>query len=166
MLKLMRLLISLGLVLTITRTALAQEPVTPQESDPFWQALYWNNMTLSGTPVLQRSESNLDHDWGTGSPGASVPVDGFSARWVRYIDVSAGTYRFTATSDDGIRVHVDGELIIDEWSDHPAKTVSAEKQLNAGYHLVVVEYYENGGLAVAGLAWAPASASINNRRGE
>ena len=166
MFKLMRVIIGLGLFLTVTHATLAQEPVVPEETDPFWQASYWSNMTLSGTPVLQHSESILDHDWGTGSPHPGIPADGFSARWTRYIDVSAGTYRFTATSDDGIRVYVDGELIISDWSDHPAKTVSVEKQLNAGYHLVVVEYYENGGLAVAKLSWAPASAPIANWRGE
>jgi hypothetical protein len=144
----------------------AQEPVTPQHSAPNWQAAYWNNTSLSGTPVLQRSETSLNYDWGAGSPHPDVAADGFSARWTRYVDLSAGTYRFTSVSDDGIRVYVDNDLIIDEWYDHPAKTVSVEKHLAAGHHWIVVEYYENGGFATAKLSWGPASAPIQNWRGE
>ena len=71
----------------VSGTALAQGPIKPGHSDPEWQASYWNNMTLSGPPALQRGEANLDHDWGSGSPHANVPADRFSARWKRYIDV-------------------------------------------------------------------------------
>jgi hypothetical protein len=144
--------------------AWAQGP-SVQHSDPFWQATYWNNTTLSGSPVLERSESSLDYSWGTGSPGPGVYADGFSARWMRYLELAAGTYRFTATSDDGMRVYVDGSLLINEWYDHSARTVSADRALGAGHHLVVVEYYENAVDAVARLSWAPV-ATINNWRGE
>jgi hypothetical protein len=142
----------------------AQGP-SVQRSDPFWQAAYWNNTSLSGSPVLERSESTLDYSWGTGSPGPGVYADRFSARWTRYLELAAGTYRFTATSDDGMRIYVDGSLLINEWSDHSAKTVSADKALSAGHHLVVVEFYENTGDAVARLVWAPVM-TISNWRGE
>jgi len=165
MFKAIRFLIGLGVVLVLTGTAQAQGPVGPLHSDVAWQAAYWNNMTLSGPPVLQRSEANLDYDWGTGSPDPSVNPDGFSARWTRYLDIS-GMYRFTATSDDGMRVWVDGDLIINEWYDHPAKTVSADKNLGSGHHLVVVEFYENTGGAIARVSWAPAPVPIYNWRGE
>jgi len=108
------------------------------------------------------AETSLDHNWGSGGPAGLT--DGFSARWTRYLDL-AGTYRFTATSDDGIRVYVDGISIINEWYDHAAKTVSVDRVLSAGHHLVVVEYYENTGDAVARLSWAPVT-TITNWRGE
>jgi hypothetical protein len=165
MLKRISLLV-LALTLALTGTVLAQEPVLPHDSDPSWRATYWNNTTLGGPPALQQDESELNHDWGSGSPHSSVNADGFSARWTRYIYVGAGTYRFTSVSDDGIRVWVDNDLLIDEWYDHPAKTVSADKSLSAGHHWVVVEFYENQGLAVARLRWEPASTPINNWRGE
>jgi len=166
MLKLARIFIVLVTVFMMADTALAQGPPSPQHSDPVWQASYWNNTSLSGTPALKRSETNLDHDWDRGSPHPDVVSDGFSARWTRYLDTQAGDYCFTATSDDGIRVYVDNALIIDEWNDHAAKTVSAVKRLDAGHHWVVVEYYENGGDAVARLSWGPAQAQILNWRGE
>jgi hypothetical protein len=94
-------------LITGANPAWAQGPVGPQHSDPTWQAAYWNNPTLFGTPVVQRAEANLDYDWGAGSPDSVLPPDGFSARWSRYLELQAGTYRFTATSDDGIRVYFD-----------------------------------------------------------
>jgi len=156
---------SLVAMLLFSGPALAQGPNQPQHSDPTWQASYWNNMNLVGDPILQRSEEQLDYDWGFGSPGPAVVADGFSARWTRYLDLAAGTYRFTATSDDGIRVLVDGSPIIAEWYDHGAKTVSVDKALSAGHHWVQVEYYEHEGVAVARVSWAPVT-PITNWRGE
>lgn len=154
-------LIGLIIALTTTGTVVAQEPVTPQMADPTWEAFYWNNMTLSGPPDLQREEAAIDHDWGTGAP-PNIQNNRFSARWTRYIDVSAGVYRFTATSDDGIRVWIDDELIIDAWYDHPAQTFTVEKSLSAGLHWVVVEYYENGGFAETSVSWIPLSTATRN----
>jgi len=165
MLKQVFLFASLITALATIGSALAQGP-GPQDTSPTWQASYWNNMTLSGAPVLVRSEADLNHDWGSGSPDPSVRSDGFSARWTRYIDVAPGSYRFTATSDDGIRVWVDGMLIINEWSDHPPKTVNADRYLDTGHHLVAVEFYENAGGAVANVSWAPKPINITNWRGE
>ncbi|MGQ9586738.1 MAG: PA14 domain-containing protein [Anaerolineae bacterium] len=160
------LAIALVLALAGTSTVWAEGPITPQHSDPYWQAWYWNNTTLSGLPALQRSEANLDYDWGYGSPDPAISPDRFSARWTRYIEVPPGTYRFTATSDDGIRVWVDGALLINEWYDHAPKTVSADRALGAGHHLILVEFYENTGGAVARLSWALATPTITYWRGE
>ncbi|MBN1487703.1 MAG: hypothetical protein JW981_08685 [Anaerolineae bacterium] len=147
------LLLSLIMVLTSVAPVLAQGPITPYHTDPTWHVQYWNNTSLTGTPVLDRTEENINYDWGYGSPHSSVPTDNFSARWAKYIDVTAGTYRFVATSDDGVRVWVDNELIIDRWYDHAVETHTADKYLSAGHHWVVVEYYENGGLAVMQFQW-------------
>jgi hypothetical protein len=156
------ILITLILALAMVSPVLAQE----EDTDPYWQASYWNNTSLSGTPVLQRQEASLDHDWGTGSPDPSVSSDGFSARWTKYISVADGTYRFTATSDDGIRVWVDSALIIDQWNDHATSTFTADKHLTTGHHWVQVEFYENLGYAAAKLSWAPSTPSIGDWRGE
>ena len=158
------LLLAFLFVFMTVGTALAQGPA-PQHTDPVWQVSYWNNKTLSGTPVVQTTEANLDWNWGQGSP-ANVPADNFSARWSKYIDVAAGSYRFTATADDGIRVYVDNSLVINQWSDHPATTYTADINLAAGHHLITVEYYENSGLAVAKLVWASTPAPIFNWQGE
>lgn len=146
--------------------AVAQGP-GPQHTDPVWQAAYWNNADLAGSPVLWRAEANIDHNWGTGSPAPEINADHFSARWTRYIDVtSTTTFRFTATSDDGVRVWLDGALIINEWYDHPAKTVSVDKTLGPGHHLLIVEYYERTGEALVRFSWEVAPPTITNWRGE
>ncbi len=147
-------------------TAQAQGTVTPRHTDPFWVASYWNNTTLSGTPVLVQEERNLAYEWGTGSPHPSVNSDNFSARWARYIDVTPGEYTFIAVSDDGIRVRVDGDLVIDAWSDHSATRFTGTKSLSAGHHLVEVEYYEKSGLAVANVSWQAGPPPITNWKGE
>jgi hypothetical protein len=155
-------LILLGLVAPVT----AQGPILPQHSDPAWQAQYWNNQGLSGSPVLERQDANIDFDWGTGSPGSGVAADHFSARWTRYIDVTPGTYNFSVTSDDGVRVWIDEVLLLDRWYDHAAQTFTFTKYLGPGHHLVRVEYYENGGFAVAKLSWTRAEGDTGNWRAE
>ena len=158
------------LVLTLASPVFAQGPVTPQHSDPTWEVSYWNNTALSGTPVLQRTEANIDHDWSTGSPEpGTVNADHFSARWTRYIDVTPGTYTFTATSDDGIRVWVDGDLILDQWHVHPPQTFTTETTLGSGHHQIKVEYFEQTGLAVAKVQWSlkgQAPPAITDWKGE
>jgi hypothetical protein len=166
MFKQLSLFFVLVVALLLAGPAVAQGPA-PQHSDAHWQASYWNNTSLSGNPVLQRSEAAVDYDWGAGSPAPGVVNhDQFSARWTRYVDVPAGTYRFTATGDDGIRVFVDGVLVLNDWSDHAARTVTADRALAAGHRLIVVEYYENGGDAVAKFSMAPLTSGITYWMGE
>ncbi len=165
MIKQLRLLIGPAVALLIVSTALAQESM-PEHTAPDWQVSYWNNTTLSGPSVLQRSETYLDHDWGGGSPAPGVNRDQFSARWTRYIDVPPGTYGFAVTADDGVRLWIDDELIIDQWKDQPATTYTAQKHLDAGHHLVRVEYYENLGFAVAKVSWTQAPQPIDAWRAE
>jgi len=149
-------LIVLGLFLVLTGPAGAQDPDL-QHSDPYWRVAYWNNMTMYGSPVFEGTDTNLDFDWGAGSPRPGVSADRFSARWTRYIDVPAGMYRFTATSDDGIRVTVDSAVIINAWYDQSVRTYTTNAYMEAGHHLITVEYYENMGHAVAKVSWAPVS---------
>jgi hypothetical protein len=64
-------------------------------------------------------------------------------RWTRDVYFSAGTYNFFVKHDDGVRVYVDGALVIDYWHDQPATTHSGTRTLSAGTHRVKVEYYEH-----------------------
>jgi hypothetical protein len=89
-------------------------------------------------------DADLNFDWGTGSPSAAVQSDNFSAKWDTTRNFStSGNYVITATADDGIRVWVDGQLMIDQWSDHAATTYTATVYLTAGNHSIHVEYYEH-----------------------
>ena len=156
MFKKLTLVFTLILTLFLPVSALAQGPINPQHSDPYWNVSYWNNMQLSGTPALVTAETDINHNWGIGSPYPEISADQFSARWVRYIDVTPGTYRFTVTSDDGVRLWIDDDLILDAWYDRAAETDYVDYYLSAGHHLVRMEYYENAGFAVAQLSWIKA----------
>ncbi|HXG77162.1 MAG TPA: PA14 domain-containing protein, partial [Gaiellaceae bacterium] len=124
-----------------------------------YEATYYPNISLAGSPVLTRCEPAVDHSWGTGSPAPVVPVDNFSARWVGSFDFAAGETTFSATADDGIRVFVDDVIVIDAWVDQSPTTYMATRTLSAGTHAVRVEYYERGGGAVAQLSWTTASSA-------
>jgi F5/8 type C domain/PA14 domain len=114
-------------------------------------ARYWSNQTLSGLPVLSRCEASINNDFGTGSP-PGVPADGFSARYEGRINFDAADYEFALTVDDGVRLWVDGDLVIDGWVNRAATTYRATRAMTAGVHNVRVEYYEASGQAVVRLA--------------
>jgi hypothetical protein len=124
------------------------------DSSPSWRGEYYNNVSLVGAPALVRDDASVNFDWGHGSPGTGVNSDQFSARWTSYTSFSAATYTFSVTTDDGARLWVDEQLIIDQWRDQGATTYSASKYLTAGYHSLRVEYYENTGTAVCKVWWS------------
>ncbi len=117
-----------------------------------FRGTYFSDKNLT-TQAFQRQDAAINFNWGTGSPGTGVGADNFSVRWEGDWSFSAGTYRFSTTSDDGSRVYVDGNLVVNHWSDHGATTLTGNISLTAGTHRVKVEYYEAGGDASANVSW-------------
>lgn len=163
----------LGVVALLGLFALWLMPGAPQASaaDDYWRARYFNNRNLSGDPVWVRDEEKIDNDWGGGSPNPPVVKDdNFSVRWTRTINLPGGNYRFFATMDDGMRVWIDDQLVIDSWTDSQVHTVTADRFLNGGDHSFRVEYFEAGGMAVAKFNWQQigggAPTTFNGWRGE
>lgn len=113
-----------------------------------WKGEYFANATLSGSPALTRDDAAISFDWGQGAPANGLPVDNFSARWMRTLSFSAGVYRFSLRSDDGVRFWIDGVLQIDEWHQSSGQTYTRDVQLGAGNHALRIEYYESGGGAL------------------
>ncbi|MEO5666245.1 MAG: PA14 domain-containing protein, partial [Nocardioides sp.] len=127
-------------------------------TDGGYAAEYFANRDLAGTPLLTRTDDTVDFNWGGGSPGDGVPVNNFSARWTKTLNVAeAGAYKFTVTSDDGVRLFVDGQPVIDKWVLQGATTHTATCQLSQGSHQVVLEYFEANGDAVARFSYEPTS---------
>jgi hypothetical protein len=122
-----------------------------------WRGDYFANGSLSGTPVMVRDDGNafLSFDWGSGSPGSScgLGADSFSVRWTRTASFASGTHRFSVTSDDGVRLYVDGALKLDKWFDQAPTAYTVDVALAAGNHTLSMEYYENAGGALAKLSW-------------
>ena len=117
-----------------------------------YRAQYFGGTSLAGSAVASTCESApLSHDWGSGGPAGLA--DSYSARWSGLFGFLDGPYTFTATADDGIRLWVDGDLLIDQWRDQAPSTFQATREMTAGRHAVKVEYYEKAGGAVAKVAW-------------
>jgi glucose/arabinose dehydrogenase/regulation of enolase protein 1 (concanavalin A-like superfamily) len=134
----------------------AARTITVTSNDPRGlEGRYFPTMTLSGTPVL-RMDATVDFDWGGGPPLAGIGADAFSVRWTGRVQPSvSGDYIFTTESDDGVRLRINGVLVINQWIDQgPTLWSSAPIPLIAGqFYDVEMEYYENGGGAVARLSW-------------
>ncbi len=136
-------------------STIVSTPPPPTITD--WQGEYFNNPSLSGTPAIVRNDANINFDWGAGAPDPAIPADYFSVRWTRTLNLSTGTWRFITTTDDGVRLWVDGSLAIDKWILQSATAYWVDIPLSAGNHTVKMEYFENSGNAVAKLTYAPVS---------
>ncbi len=132
------------------RVRLSWERVT-QFGD--WIGSYYAVRDLSGLPVFQRDDPEINFNWGAGSPRSDIPADNFSVRWTRRLKFNQpGRYRFRADSDDGVRMWVDGRLVIDGWRDGYS-THERVVNLTAGSHDLRVDYYERRGGALIQVAW-------------
>jgi hypothetical protein len=119
---------------------------------------YYDNIDFTNLKVT-RTDATVNFDWGGGSPDASIGPDTFSARWTGQVQAQfTETYTFYTDSDDGVRLWVNGQLLINNWTDHPPTENSATFSLVAGQKVdLKMEYYENGGGAVAKLLWSSPS---------
>jgi len=126
-------------------------------SYPDWQGEYWSNQNLSGSPIFVRNDGDINFHWGIGAPVAGFPDSNFSVRWSRWVTFVPGIYRFQARADDGIRVFVDNQLVLNEWhSSQGTQLYSIDLNLSDSHHLVV-EYHEQAGSALAEFWWEAVS---------
>jgi hypothetical protein len=117
-----------------------------------------SELEVGNTGELEAEVSGdvIDHDWGTGNAHPNMDDDWFSVRWTgKIMPRFSETYTFRAVSDDGIRLWIDGDLIIDHYTPHTAASRSGTVALTAyRQHTIKVEYFEQTGSAVARLFWS------------
>lgn len=108
---------------------------------------------------LERTDETVDFNWGGGSPDGIIPADNFSVRWTGKVESRfTETFTFRTVSDDGVRLWVNGVLLIDQWNDHAPTAHTGTIALVAGQQYdLVMEFFEGGGGAVAQLAWSSPS---------
>src|SRR5215471_6700815 len=106
--------------------------------------------------ALTRTDATVDFDWASGAPDPAVQADNFSVRWSGQIQAPVtGSFTFTTTSDDGVRLYVNGQLLVDNWTDHAVVQNSGTIALAAGTKYDIrMEFYDHGQLATARLSWA------------
>ncbi|HCO96480.1 MAG TPA: hypothetical protein DIU00_21495, partial [Phycisphaerales bacterium] len=131
---------------------------------------HWNDPSVGGTGnpgpvqpfttfVMTRTDPRIDFSWGGGEPDPAVGADQFSVRWTGEVEAAfTETYTFYTNSDDGARLWINGQQLIDAWIEQGTTEYSGEIDLVAGNtYSLVMEYYENGGGAVAQLRWSSPS---------
>ena len=140
---------------------------TPTPDRNAWRGEYFANRQLSGTPVLVRNDPSVNFNWGRTSPVFGFPADDFSVRWIRRLRFTDGLYRFHLVSDDGARFYVNGQRVLDQWSDGAAREITVDLHLRSGDHDLKVESYEHTGDARVELRWETLSgATYPDWRGE
>jgi hypothetical protein len=98
---------------------------------------------------MARCDANINFNWtGTSPAPGTINQYNFSARWSRVFYQNAGTYRVTATTDDGVRIWIDGVLIIDAWGIQSVRTFQSDVMIFSGNHTWTVEYFQAEGQSV------------------
>ncbi len=146
---------SLMLVLTLLPSALVRADFGTN-----WTAQYYDNKDLSGDPVQTDNGINgINFNWGSGKPISKVDSDKFSIRYTSTQTFGQGTYEFILSSDDGARIFIDGNLVLDRFVSRPLTTDRFQQTLSAGDHSLKVEYFENTDNASIQFQWFLVSAA-------
>jgi hypothetical protein len=118
------------------------------------KAEYFRGLEPAGVPVLTRIENAIEHNWG-GAEIAGGLSDQVSARWTTDLKAPfTEMYQLVTTTDDGVRLWLDGRRLINNWTNHGSTDDTASIRLVAGqYYRLEMEYYENAGSALAILSW-------------
>jgi hypothetical protein len=119
---------------------------------------YYDNENFTGA-TASRVDRSVNFDWGNGGPASGIGSDTFAARWTgQILAQSTQEYTFHTQSDDGVRLWVNGQKIIDNWTVHAAREDIGRMRLNAGQKYdLKLEYFDRGYGAVMRLYWSGAS---------
>ena len=140
-------------------STLAGEPVVTVPASALGNGLkaeYFNNTELRGPAATVRTDARIDFNWGRYKPTPELSENNFSVRWTgKLTPPESGKYTLGFTADDGARLYLDGQLLVEAWSNNPTKTATKEITLEAGrsYDLRM-EYFQNNREAVAKLVWS------------
>jgi beta-glucosidase len=136
--------------------------VTEPDGESGLKGEYFDNENLRGVPVLVRTDKHVHFDWGEGSFAPNQPVDHFSIRWTGYfVPQKSGDYKFFTSADDGVRLYIGDDTVIDDWQRHSQTVDSYARHLEAGQaYKIRLEYFEATGTALVGFGVTRAEASI------
>lgn len=128
-----------------------------QTSDgkPGLKAAYFDNLKLEGA-ARETTDAEINFNWLGSVPAPEVSAEQFSARWTgKLVAPESGDFTLAVAGDDGYRLFLDENCVIDNWRDHGVETRSAEVKLTAGHaYDLHLEFFQNGGDAVLRLLWS------------
>ncbi|NET91321.1 MAG: DUF4114 domain-containing protein [Kamptonema sp. SIO1D9] len=133
-------------------------PPPPPGNGTGLKAEYFDNLDLTN-PILTRTDNQINFDWSTDTPDPNIENDTWSVRWTGEIEaLYTEEYTFTSAADDGMRVWINNQLIIDNWDDgdegSSTRTKTGTINLVAGEKAdIKVEYYDRWWTANAQLYW-------------
>ncbi len=127
---------------------------TSRYASPIQRELF-NGIELRDRPVDARIVTSIAEDWSGKAPATGLTDRMYSARWTTTISApAADDYTFIVQSDDGARVYLDDEKILDCWGTHALETRSTTLRLKAGEtHRLRVDYFQHGGDAIVRFGW-------------
>jgi uncharacterized repeat protein (TIGR03806 family) len=119
----------------------------------------FTNAGFNTPPTLTRVDPTINFNWSTTPPATNLALTNYVVRWTGSVEPQFNeTYTFYTTTDDGTRLWVNGQLLVNEWVDQSATTWSGTINLLAQERYTIeMDYYQNGGNAVAQLAWSSPS---------
>ena len=140
------------------------EIIAPEYFPDGLEAEYFRGTELKGEPSV-RTDEWINFEPTNQAPDPFIPDSPMSARWTGTLrPVLDGEYVLNMTSDDGCRLYLDGELLIDAWKRHDFQNDKASVSLKAGHdYNIRVEYYNRSNYGVARLSWCPPAANKNDR---
>ncbi len=102
-------------------------------------------------------DAKVDWLWGGDAPDPEVPRDNFSARWTGWLKAPRpGRYKIIAVADDGVRLWLDGQLLIDEWHGGWPTRYAIEVDLTGKPQALKLDYFQSDLSAVISLRWEQA----------
>ena len=131
------------------------DEVVPAEWLDNLTATYYNSKDMSGDAVLTEMVEKINFDWLGNSPATEVNADSFSAVYEGKITPKEDCY-IGAVADDGVRIYIDGELVVDGWkSGWLVSHMNTETKLDAGKtYDIKVEYWEGSSGAACRLVYS------------
>ncbi|MBO9564544.1 MAG: glycoside hydrolase family 3 C-terminal domain-containing protein [Niastella sp.] len=124
-------------------------------NQPGLQAEYFNNLTLSGNPVVTRTDKDINFRWTLYPPDPKVNLDFYSARWTGFIQSpQTGNIKLGLEGNDGYRLYVNNKLIVDNWVKQSYQTITGNVYFEKGKRYAIrIEFYEPVGNAHLKLVW-------------
>jgi hypothetical protein len=144
-----------GDAVALVRRGGSPPPPPPPVREFGLQGEYFDDRHLT-VHKASRLDPQVWFNWGRSLPHSGLADDGeYGVKWKGEILIdAAGVWNFYTVSNDGVRLYVDGQLVINDWTQHAAKEDAGSVALGPGWHQIEIHYYQQGGTSEMRLSFA------------